>query len=97
MSDAHKTTLLTAHAMLNVEFTSTWTKCWKICDFPTIRNITESQNCYFDSSKPCSVIGNTVSQFDMPFSVLILATLREEILAGRKFDGFGGFNKNPPN
>ena len=24
-------------------------------------------------------------------------TLREEILAGRKFGGFGGFDKNPPN
>ena len=24
-------------------------------------------------------------------------TLREEILAGRKFGGFGGFGKNPPN
>ena len=24
-------------------------------------------------------------------------TLREEILAGRKFGGFGSFGKNPPN
>ena len=24
-------------------------------------------------------------------------TLREEILAGRKFGGFDGFDKNPPN
>ena len=36
MSDAHKTTFLTAHAVLNVEFTSTWTKNWKIFSFPTI-------------------------------------------------------------
>ena len=36
------------------------------------RNLTESQNCYFDSSKPCSVIGNIVIPFDTPFSMLIL-------------------------
>ena len=33
---SHKTTFLIAHAVLNVEFTSTWRKCWKIYDFPTI-------------------------------------------------------------
>ena len=34
----------------------------------------ESQNCCFDSLKPCSVIVNIVRQFDTPFSVLILTS-----------------------
>ena len=38
------------------------------------RKLTQSQNCRFDSSKPCSVTGSIVSQFDTPFSVLILTS-----------------------
>ena len=72
LSDGNKTTFLTAHAVLNIKFTSAWTKCGMISQ--PYCELIESQNCCFDSLKPCSVIVNIVRQFDTPFSVLILTS-----------------------
>ena len=38
------------------------------------RKLNESRNNYSDSSKQCSVIGNIISQFDTPYSALILTS-----------------------